>query len=49
MPKKILLAKLLALAALVLSFVMLVTAQVSLIFIPLALVTASAMMQKSIK
>lgn len=49
MPKKILFAKLLALAGFVLSFVMLVTAQVGLIIIPLALVTASAVMQKSIK
>ena len=49
MPKKILFAKLLALAALVLTIVMMVTAQLSLIFIPLALVTISARMQHLIK
>lgn len=49
MPKKILIAKLLAVAGLVLSFVMLVTAQVGLIIIPLTLITVSAVMQKSTK
>lgn len=49
MPQKILFAKLLALAALVLTIVMLVTAQVGLIIIPLVLVTVSARMQNLIK